>query len=145
VGEHQALFDLLHPDAGAELAQRCGEPPEVVGAPPRREVDVVGRFERGTLGDGGKGTDDDVLDPLARALAAKRATLRRWRASAAPRSSGDLRAWRANKTRSWSSRGARRKRSSRPAPARIRWMVGMLGSRLPVSIRAMSDCVTPAR
>jgi hypothetical protein len=32
-----------------------------------------------------------------------------------------------------------------PAPARIFWSVGMLGSRFPLSIFAISDWATPAR
>jgi hypothetical protein len=44
--------------------------------------------------------------------------------------------------RSWSSSGASRNRSSRPAPAKIFCSVGILGSRLPRSIRAISDFAT---
>src|SRR5207302_1666017 len=123
----------------------------------------MGRIERGALGDRSERTDHEVFDLVAveddedvlgrelrathlrRALAANWVTLRRWRASAAACSDVDRRAWRAARTWSWSSRGASRKRSSSPAPARIRWMVGMLGSRLPLSIRAISDWVTRGR
>ena len=62
--EGKAFVEVVHPDPGVELVERCREPDQILFVSAGRDVDVVRDLERHTLGDGGKGADDDVVDSV---------------------------------------------------------------------------------
>jgi hypothetical protein len=64
VVEGEDLLEVVYPDPSIELVERSGQPAQILVVPTTR-LNIVRRLERSTLGDGGEGTDADVVDPVA--------------------------------------------------------------------------------
>lgn len=84
VSEDETLIEVVDPDPGIKLGQRCREPTEVLGPSVWRYVHVVGRLERNALRDRSERPDDDVIlgreirpGQFFRVMAANLETLRR--------------------------------------------------------------------